>query len=182
MTTYIALLRGINVSGKNIIKMVELKQLFINLGYYDVITYIQSGNVLFKSSIKEQQLLEDTIVAAISKHFEYDVNVLVLTKNELTTIFNSNPFLAKDSAMDISKLHLTLLNNEPDLSKKHQIETLVINSDDEFIIHKNSVYLHCPNGQAKTKLTNNLFQKKLNSAATTRNWRTITKLIELSNQ
>lgn len=181
MTTYIALLRGINVSGKNIIKMVELKQLFLDLGYHDVITYIQSGNVIFKSSIKEQLLLEDTIVSAISKHFGYDVNVLVLSKNELTTIFNSNPFLAKNPAIDISKLHVTLLNNEPDISKKHQIETLVISSDDEFIIHKNSVYLHCPNGQAKTKLTTNLFEKKLNSAATTRNWRTITKLIDLSN-
>jgi uncharacterized protein (DUF1697 family) len=181
MTTYIALLRGINVSGKNIIKMVELKQLFLDLGYHNVITYIQSGNVIFKSNIKEPLLLEDTIVSGISKRFGYTVNVLVLTKNELTTIFNANPFLAKDPTMDISKLHVTLLNTEPDLSNKHQIEMLVINSEDEFIIHENSVYLYCPNGQAKTKLTNNLFQKKLNSAATTRNWKTVTKLVKLSN-
>ncbi len=181
MTTYIALLRGINVSGKNIIKMVELKQLFLDLGYHDVITYIQSGNVIFKSHIKESILIEDTIVSGILKRFNYAVNVLVLTKNELIKIFNSNPFLEKNPTMDISKLHVTFLNTEPDLSNKHQIDALVINSDDEFIISENCVYLYCPNGSGNSKLTNNLFQKKLNSAATTRNWKTVTKLIELSN-
>tara|TARA_R110001583_G_scaffold178822_2_gene335063 strand:- start:5620 stop:6177 length:558 start_codon:yes stop_codon:yes gene_type:complete len=182
MNTYIALLRGINVSGKNIIKMIELKQLFLDLGYHNIVSYIQSGNVIFKSNIKEPLLLEDTIVKGICNRFNYDVNVLVLTKKELTTIFNTNPFLAKDPTIDISKLHVTFLNTEPDLSKKHQIEALVINSDDDFIISENCVYLHCPNGSGNTKLTNNLFQKKLNSSATTRNWRTVTKLVELSNE
>jgi uncharacterized protein (DUF1697 family) len=181
MTTYIALLRGINVSGHNIIKMVTLKKLFFGLGYQDVITYIQSGNVIFKSNLKESFLtIQDTIISAISKQFGYTVNVLVLNKSELLTIYNSNPFLAKDAAMDISKLHVTLLNTEPDMSKKHHIEELVLESADEFIIQGKNVFLHCPNGQAKTKLTTNLFEKKLNSSATTRNWKTITKLTELS--
>jgi uncharacterized protein (DUF1697 family) len=181
MITYIALLRGVNVSGKNIIKMSELKQLFIDLGFYDVITYIQSGNVIFKSPIKKQILIEDAIVSEIFKQFEHDVHVLVLTKDKLTTIFNSNPFLTKNPTINISKLHVTFLNTEPDISNKHDIEALVIESEDEFIIHKNSVYLHCPNGQAKTKLTTNLFEKKLKSPATTRNWKTISKLVELSS-
>jgi uncharacterized protein (DUF1697 family) len=182
MTTYIALLRGINVSGHHKIKMAELKQLFLDLGYHDVSTYIQSGNVIFKSYIKEPILIEDTIISAISKHFGHAIKVLILTKNELTTIFNSNPFLAKDATIDISKLHVTILNKKPDLAEIQPIEILVANSNDEFQLVENTIYLHCPNGYGNTKLNNNLFEKKLIATATTRNWKTISKLVELSNQ
>ncbi len=182
MITYIALLRGINVSGHHKIKMAELKQLFLELGYHDVFTYIQSGNVIFKSNIKESILIEDTIISAISKHFGHAIKVLVLNKEELTTIFNSNPFLAKDPTMDISKLHVTILNKKPDIAGIPPIEILVAASDDEFILVENTIYLHCPNGYGNTKLTNNLFEKKLKTSATTRNWQTITKLLELSTQ
>lgn len=181
MLTYIALLRGINVSGHHKIKMAELKQLFINLGYLEVATYIQSGNVIFKSHIKESILIEDTVISAISKHFGHTIEVLILTKNELMTIFNANPFLAKDPTTDISKLHVTILNKMPDLAGIPTIEILVANSDDEFQLIENAIYLFCPNGYGKTKLNNNLFEKKLKIAATTRNWNTISKLVELSN-
>lgn len=182
MTTYIALLRGINVSGHHKIKMTELKQLFLDLGYHDVSTYIQSGNVIFKSYIKEPILIEDTIISAISKHFGHTIKVLILTKNELTTIFNSNPFLAKDPTMDISKLYVTILNKKADLARIPHIEIHIETSDDEFQLIENTIYLHCPKGYGNTKLNNNLFEKKLQVTATTRNWKTISKLVELSNQ
>lgn len=182
MKTYIALLRGINVSGKNKIKMTELKNLFVDLGYHDVLTYIQSGNVIFKSSIKESILIEDTIISAISKRFGYAIKVLILNKDELTVLFNSNPFLAKDPTMDISKLHVTLLNKEPDFVGMPHIKIIVAAIDDEFEQIENTIYLYCPNGYGNTKLNNNFFEKKLNTDATTRNWKTITKLVELSNQ
>jgi uncharacterized protein (DUF1697 family) len=182
MTTYIALLRSINVSGHNLIKMTTLKQLFLDLGYHDVSTYIQSGNVIFKSNIKEPILIEDTIISAISKHFGHAIKVLILTKNELTTIFNSNPFLAKDPTMDISKLHVTILNKKPDLAEISPIEILVANSNDEFELIENTIYLYCPDGYGKTKLNNNLFEKNLQVNTTTRNWKTIGKLVELSKQ
>lgn len=181
MTTYIALLRGINVSGHHKIKMAELKQLFLDLGYHNVSTYIQSGNVIFKSYIKEPILIEDTIISAIQKHFGHGIKVLVLTKDELTTIFNANPFLAKDPTMDISKMHVTILNKKPDLAVIQPIEILVTTSNDEFQLIENTIYLYCPNGYGKTKLNNNLFEKKLKTSATTRNWNTISKLVELSN-
>jgi uncharacterized protein (DUF1697 family) len=181
MLTYIALLRGINVSGHHKIKMTELKQLFINLGYHDVVTYIQSGNVIFKSHIKESILIEDTVISAISKHFGHTIEVLILTKNDLITIFNANPFLAKDLTTDISKLHVTILNKMPDLDGIPTVEILVTNSDDEFQLIENAIYLYCPNGYGNTKLNNNLFEKKLKVSATTRNWKTISKLVELSN-
>ena len=182
MTTYIALLRGINVSGSNKIKMTELKQLFLDLGYKDVATYIQSGNVIFKSNIKAPILIEDTIISAISKHFGHAIKVLVLTKDELTTIFNSNPFLAKDSTMDISKLYVTILNKRPDLAGIPNIDILIETNEDEFQLIENTIYLYCPNGYGNTKLNNNLFEKKLQVTATTRNWKTIGKLVELSNK
>lgn len=181
MLTYIALLRGINVSSHHKIKMTELKQLFLDLGYHNVATYIQSGNVIFKSNIKESILIEDTVISAISKHFGHKIEVLILTKNDLMAIFNSNPFLAKDPTTDISKLYVTILNKMPDLDGIPTIEILVANSDDEFQLIENAIYLYCPNGYGKTKLNNNLFEKKLKIAATTRNWNTIVKLAELSN-
>ena len=181
MLTYIALLRGINVSGRNKIKMTELKQLFLDLGYHDVSTYIQSGNVIFKSNIKEPILIEDTIISAISRHFGYEIKVLILTKDELTTIFNANPFLVKNPTMDISKLHVTILNKKPDLAEIPPIDILVATNNDEFQLVENTIYLYCPNGYGNTKLNNNLFEKKLMATATTRNWKTISKLVELSN-
>lgn len=180
--TYIALLRGINVSGHNKILMTELKQLFVDLGFFNVVTYIQSGNIVFKSKKTEIQKLEQTIANAIEKQFGHSINVLILTKKELETAFSANPFLIKNANLDITKLGITLLNLEPDLSKISEVDALIVDSNDEFIVIDKRVYLHLPNGSAKTKLTNNLFEKKMNTSATTRNWRTITKLIELSNQ
>ena len=112
METYIALLRGINVGGHNKMKMLELKQLFVDLGYLDVVSYIQSGNVIFNSKKLHTVEIEKSIIDAIEKQFAYSIKVLVLTKTELNTIFNSNPFILKHN-LDVSKLSITLLNNKP---------------------------------------------------------------------
>lgn len=103
MTIYIALLRGINVSGHNKIKMVELKQLFNDLGFNEVTTYIQSGNVIFQSEELATNKIEQIIIEAIEKKFGYSIKVLVLTKNDLKTIFESNPFIQREN-IDITKL------------------------------------------------------------------------------
>jgi len=181
MKTYIALLHGINVGGHNKIKMLELKQLFVDLGYFDVLTYIQSGNIIFNAKELSTIKIEKSIIDAIEKQFAYSIKVLVLTKTELNTIFNSNPFILKRD-LDVSKLSVTLLNNKPVLDNIEQIETLIHASKDRFEIINKSVYLYLPDGSRNTKLTNNLFEKKLISSATSRNWRTITKLVELSTQ
>ena len=179
MKTYIALLRGINVSGKNLIKMAELKVLFTKIGLNNVITYIQSGNVIFTSETNKTLEIETRIIKAIKTKFGYDLKVLVITKKELEITYNSNPY-TEISTIDITKLCVIFLRNTPTLENVSQIKKLVANSKDEFEIAKKSVYLHCPTGFAKTKLTNNLFERKLKTDATTRNWRTITKLLELS--
>ena len=180
MNTYIALLRGINVSGHHKIKMADLKLLFLNNGFSEVKTYIQSGNVIFKTNELNTDKIEQCIIMAVEKQFSYDIKVLVLTKKELSTIFNSNPFLERAS-IDISALCVTFLSAIPTQDKVTEIKELGLKNNDEFSLEKKNIYLHCPNGFGKTKLTNNLFERKFKVNATTRNWKTITKLIELSN-
>jgi uncharacterized protein (DUF1697 family) len=180
MKTYVALLRGINVTGHNKIKMIELKSLFINLGFKNVTTYIQSGNVIFEANKSDTKKIEEQIISAVKNQFNYTINVLVITIDYLKTIFNSNPFLKREN-IDITKLHVTLLKNEPNLESISQIRNLIKTNDDEFEILNKCVYLYCQNGYGKTKLNNNLFEKKLKSPATTRNWKTISKLVELSS-
>lgn len=181
MGTYIALLRGINVTGHNKIKMTELKQLFIDSGFSEVVTYIQSGNVIFQSEQLDILKIEQIIIKAVEKQFGYSIKVLVVTKSQLAAIFNSNPFIEREN-IDTTKLYVTLLSNQPEIDGIEQIEGLTATNDDAFKVIDKSVYLYCPNGYGRTKLNNNLFEKKLKSSATTRNWKTITKLIELSNQ
>ena len=180
MTTYIALLRGINVTGHNKIKMTDLIQLFLDLGYLDVLTYIQSGNVLFKSEEQETSKIEQSIVKAIKNKFEYSVTVLVLVKNQIESIYNSNPFIEKIKNLDRTKLFTTFLNSAPNLEDISELNKLINSIDDEYKIIDNTIYLYCPNGYGKTKLNNNLVEKKLKVNATTRNWKTITKIFELS--
>lgn len=180
MKTHIALLRGINVTGHNKIKMAELKSLFIDLGFKNVTTYIQSGNIIFETNKLDTNSIEQQITLSVKKHFNYTINVLVITVNHLKTIFNSNPFLKREN-IDITKLHVTLLKNKPNLENVPLIKNLIKNNDDEFEILDKNIYIFCPNGYGKTKLNNNLFEKKLQSAATTRNWKTISKLVELSS-
>jgi len=180
MTIYIALLRGINVSGHNKIKMAELKQLFHDLGFTNVKTCIQSGNVLFKSEEIEPLKIEQSIVDAIENKFKYTIKVLVLTKNQIESIYNSNPFIEKIKNLDRTKLFTTFLNSAPNLEDISELNELINSIDDEYKIIDNTIYLYCPNGYGKTKLNNNLVEKKLKVNATTRNWKTITKIFELS--
>jgi len=181
MNTYIALLRGINVSGHNKIKMTDLKQLFLNLGFQNIRTYIQSGNVLFQSDEKDISSFEKSIKTAIKKKFEYDIKVLVITKKIIQTAFTSNPFL-KNKTSDITKLCVTFLSENPNTDGLQQLEEVANKGEDEFKMKDKFLYLHCPTSFAKTKLTNNLIERKLKVDATSRNWKTITKLAELSNE
>jgi uncharacterized protein (DUF1697 family) len=181
MNVYIALLRGINVSGHNKIKMVELRKLFTDLNFSDVTTYIQSGNVIFTSIEKDISKIERNIKEAIKHQFDYDVKVLVITKKDIETVFGSNPFL-KTQDPDITKLCVTFISDFPTSENVLQLKKFTSSYTDEFKINEKHIFLHCPTGFAKTKLTNNLIERKLKLDATSRNWKTITKLVELSNQ
>lgn len=176
---YLAFLRGINVGGHRKIKMKDLQLSLAKMGFDEVKTYIQSGNIVFKAAEDKADTLSKEIEARIVKDFGFEVKVIIKNRAQLKEIISNNPYLPDDSA-NISKCYLTLLTEVP---KKEQAE--VLNAlkfpHDEFHLMDNIIYLYCTNGYGKTKLSNDFFEKKLKQAATTRNWKTMLKMLEMSD-
>lgn len=182
MNTYIALLRGINVSGQKKIKMATLKAMFESMGFTSVLTYIQSGNVIFMSKEKDTKQIEVGIYNVIKNYFGFEVPVLVITNQLLKSIHENNPYLHRIQKGEIldNKMYFTLLKGELNTEAVSRLnQTSYV--PEEFVITKDAVYFHAANGYGKTKFNNNFFEKKLQCAATTRNLKTVRKLLELSN-
>jgi uncharacterized protein (DUF1697 family) len=177
MTKFIALLRGINVSGQKQIKMPDLKALFEDIGLQDVETYIQSGNVKFSAKEKSNQKLEAKISSGIIKKFGFDVQVIVITPEEIKYVLKNNPFIKKKK--DIEKLFVTFLASNPSIENIKKLNAIDY-SPEEYIIDGRYIYLFVPNGYGKAKLNNNFFENKLKVFGTTRNLKTIKALLELS--
>ena len=180
MKTYISMLRGINVSGHNLIKMDALRKLYENLGFQNVITYLQSGNVVFTGDEIDANELGQRISQQIEKYFGHEVPVIVLTQSKLKQIINNIPFL-KDQNKDIAYLHVTFLSSQPDQYDPKIVEAKKQN-EEGISFSDNAVYLYCPNGYGRTKLTNNFLEAKLKVGATTRNWKTTTELLKIAQQ
>jgi uncharacterized protein (DUF1697 family) len=178
MTTYIALLRGINVSGKRLIKMEALKTLCTSLGFENVQTYIQSGNIVFQSAQKKTAVLQDTLSNAIETTFGFEVSVLIKTSAALAKIITQNPFTSNPS-INPEHLHITLLSFTPDQQLLSKIPTEKF-LPDEFANISDAIYLHCPNGYGQTKLTNTFFESKLKQTCTTRNLKTCLTLQQIA--
>ncbi|EMJ94723.1 MULTISPECIES: DUF1697 domain-containing protein [Leptospira] len=176
MKTYIALLRGINVSGQKKILMKDLSSIFESLGFMNVKTYIQSGNVLFQDKSKNVKELIALIEKKIREVFGFEVIVFIRSKEEFKAIIQSNPFSKKDS----NRIYVSFLNESkknPDLT---EIETVKIKGE-ELVIQNKEIYFFSPKGYGVSKLSNNFLEKKLNVSATTRNWKTVITLSELTN-
>ena len=171
MKTYIVLLRGINVSGKNILPMQDLRDLLSKLKFENVQTYIQSGNIILNSSDTKKQVSKK-IKEGVSVKFGYVVPVLVRTIPEWENAIAKNPYPKDDTKL----LSFTFLNAVP------EITTFEVNgaNDDEFVIIDDVLYIYCLGGFGKTKLTLNLFERKLKVIGTSRNWRTTMKLLEMA--
>lgn len=177
MEAYIALLRGINVSGQRMIKMKDLETALEELAFSNVRTYIQSGNILFQCEKSDPSLLAGNIAGKILEHFGFEVPVVIRTFQELEKLSIDNPFLLTGNR-DVNKLHVTLTDREPDPDEVRKIEKDPF-LPDEFFVSGREIYLFCPNGYGRTKLTNTFFEKKLKTIATTRNWKTIQTLLTL---
>jgi len=175
MQNYIAILRGINVSGHKLIKMDALRKLFDDMGFKNTKTYIQSGNVVFQCKQAKVQDLEQKIASSIQKEFGFEVPVLVKEANDLEVVLKNNPFINKRKE-DVTKLHVTFLSAEPEKALVEKIKEGNYAAD-EFIVTGKAVYLFCPNGYGNTKLSNTFFENKLKVTATTRNWKTINELV-----
>lgn len=177
MKTYISILRGVNVSGHNLIKMDALRKSYESMGFHKVSTYVQSGNVLFEGDDIETGELEQKIFRQIEKDFGFEIPVIVLTIDRLKRVINNNPFL-KDPDKEPAYFHVTLLSSKPEFCGRQLIEDKKQDGE-EIAFSDDAVYLYCPNGYGKTKLTNNLLEAKLKVGATTRNWRTVNELLRI---
>jgi uncharacterized protein (DUF1697 family) len=175
-TPFIALLRGVNVGGKNKLPMKDLAAMFVAAGCADVQTYIQSGNVLFEANRSLAARLPDLIAARIAESFGYRTPVILRTADQLAEVVSSNPFIA--AGADPDALHVLFLADAP---ARVRIDSLDGHRSppDTFLVRDREIYLNCPNGVARTKLTNAYFDTKLATVSTGRNWRTVTKLLEL---
>jgi uncharacterized protein (DUF1697 family) len=180
MNTYIAILRGINVSGHHIIKMDTIKALFMRLGFRQVKTYVQSGNIVFSGNEENTVALANKISAGIKKEFGYEVPVIVMEKKTLGQIISDNPF-SKDPDKDKAYIGVSFLASKPENPDTDAIEAKK-QGEEEVAFSDKAVYLYCPHGYGKSKLTNNLIEAKLKVGATTRNWKTTLKLLELAEE
>ncbi len=180
METYIALLRGINVSGQKKIKMAELREQLTGLGLADLRTYIQSGNIIFKSPATEPNSLAQKIKNQIQKDYGFEVPTLVLRPADLAYVLQHNPF-AKDPDKDPSRWYLTFLAEVPAEEKVAALSE-VSYEPEAYVIDGKNIFFYSPKGYGRAKMNNNFFEKKLKVAATTRNWRTVNKLWEMCEE
>jgi uncharacterized protein (DUF1697 family) len=173
--TYVALIRGINVGSRKRVAMADLRAVFVELGAEDVRTHVQSGNIVFRSRHTEAQLAraaENEITAVLG----IDARVLVRSARQLGTIVGRNPFVA--ARRDASTLHATFLAERPERGRGRALSGREFGRDELHLLGR-EVYLHCPDGYGRSKLTNAFIERELGVAATTRNWKTVTKLAEL---
>lgn len=177
MATHVALLRGINLAGKNRLPMQGLSELLTDAGCTDVRTYIQSGNVVFQAGPGLALTIPSLIEKAIRDRFGISVPVVTRSAAELRRAAQANPYLARDK--DTSLLHVAFLAAKPTAA---QIKSLDPDRSppDEFIVRDRQVYLRLPNGVGRTKLTNAYLDSKLGTTSTLRNWRTVLKLVEMT--
>jgi uncharacterized protein (DUF1697 family) len=176
MNTFVAMLRGINVSGQKMIKMEALRVMCGALKFQNTQTYIQSGNIIFQSKESDTIKLEKKISKEIKEEFGFDVPVLVKEISELKKVLKNNPFVYKRNE-DITKLHVTFLETVPDKKLFAKIEEM--DFSDEYVLSGKNIYLFCPNGYGNTKLNNNFFENKLKTKATSRNWKTVNELVRI---
>ena len=176
-SAYVALLRGINVGGKNMLPMKDLAAIFSKARCTAVETYIQSGNVVFCADPKVAAGIPAVITKAITARSKMSIPVVVRSAAELRRVVKNNSFVQR--GMDVDKLHVAFLAGAPTAAAVAALDAKR-SPPDEFVVRGAEIYLHCPNGYGRTKLSNAYFDSKLDTVSTVRNWRTVLKLLELS--
>jgi uncharacterized protein (DUF1697 family) len=176
--TYAALLRGVNVGGKNRLAMTELRALLESLGHEDVVTLLQSGNAVLRAGGRADAVAR-AIEEAITAELGLAVRVLLRTPAELREIAARNPFLGGED--DLSKLHVVFLDGEPAPAGVGGLDPQR-SPGDAFTVSGRQIYLHYPNGAGRTKLSLDYFERRLGVAGTARNWNTLLKLTALAER
>jgi uncharacterized protein (DUF1697 family) len=174
--TNLALLRGINVGGKNMLPMKDLGAMFLGAGCLNVRTYIQSGNVIFDADSDLAALIPGIITARIAERFGHRVPVIVRSAAQCADVLRNNPFIAEGVAEE--SLYVMYLAEYPTPGCIEKLDP-DRSPPDAFVLRGQEIYLRLPNGAARSKLTNQYFDTKLATISTARNWRTATTLCEL---
>lgn len=173
MKSYIVLLRGIMPGGKNKVPMSELREILKADGFEKVSTYIQSGNVLLSTSMPEKKI-KDKVHNLIKENIGAEIEVVVSTSSKLKKILEGNPF--KDE--DIYRVFFCIFGSKPAAAKIKKVSDMDFYPEN-LVINKDSAYMFIPGNAARSKLSNNFLEKNLDISATTRNFNTLSKLIEL---
>lgn len=171
MRTYISLLRGINVGGR-LVDMGLLKEIFNTIGAEKVETYLRSGNVIFESSENDTSALMRKIERELEKRLGFKIKAFVKTVDELRNVVDRMPLGNREG----DKLHVTFLSATPVNFPSKEVDS-VKGADEEYAYTGNEIYLYCPGGYGRTRLSNNYFERKLKVDATTRNWRSVNALL-----
>jgi uncharacterized protein (DUF1697 family) len=176
-TIFVALLRSVNVAGRNRVAMADLRALVASLGFDDVTTYVQSGNVVF-SGPGTAEGAAASIREALTADLGVDVPVLARTGQEFAGVLSVSPY--QDLDADPATLHVTFLGATPEVDAVDGLHSdALAQAPDRLQVIGAEVFLHCPGGYGRTKLTNTYLERRLGVTATTRNWRTVTVLAEM---
>jgi uncharacterized protein (DUF1697 family) len=173
---YAALVRGINVGGRSAVKMEDLRSLFTDLGFDGVTSYLQSGNIVFESPRTDTAAIRESIEEQVRAELSLDATVLLRSGSELGLICRNNPFV--DRTTNLTTLHVTFLADTPAAGRVSGLPGG--DRSEEFSVAGREIYLFCPNGYGRSKLTNTTFERRLATRATTRNWKTVLKLADMS--
>lgn len=177
MTVYVALLRGINLGARNKVPMAGLSDVFASVGLDDVTTYVQSGNVVFGSRDAKTGDLAETLEQRIADELGVRAAVLLRTLPQLRRVVDGNPFLGDEE--EPTKLLAVFLDRAPTAEATRKLDP-ARSPPDRFSVQGSEIYLHVPNGFGRSKLTLDYFERGLGVKGTARNWRTVTKLLELA--
>jgi uncharacterized protein (DUF1697 family) len=167
------------MTGHNSIKMVDLASLYKDLGLSDVQTYIQSGNVIFKSTDNENDVKEK-IEKGIKARFGYDIAAMIRTVEELEALFSSNPYLTEVGFIP-AKMAVVFLHEPVTVIQAAKVSTISY-PPDKFQIGEREIFIFCPNGFGRTKLYTNFFENKMGVTGTARNWKTISTIREIAGK
>ena len=180
MTAYVSLFRGINVGGNRIVPMSELKSLHQALGFKDVITYIQSGNVVFSSDATNSAQLAGQIEESFAQKFGFQSQVMVRTSAELQEIIASNPF-QNQPEKEPNRVAVLFLTTRPESSALEDLKKTYSGPEEIYLIGQ-ELFVYYPDGIGRSKLTLPLIEKKLKTVGTGRNWNTVLQLQKMMLQ
>jgi uncharacterized protein (DUF1697 family) len=180
MPVFVSMLRAVNVTGHNMIKMEELRALYEELGLRDAQTYIQSGNVVFRTSQRDPSRLAERIADAIEDRFGFRPGVLVRTSSDLRNAIAGNPFPAQ-AAAEPGKLLVVFLSADPHPEARDKALGIKVGPE-ELRIAGRELYIYFPDGQGRSKLSFTLVEKTLKTPGTGRNWNTVNRLLAMAER